>query len=153
MTPHELIRGIASPGTSWASSDQVRKVFAANRSTGSKPEIALRQRVHKLGLRYRVATRPLKTVRRRADLVFPSARVSVFVDGCFWHGCPEHFRWPKVHPEYWRTKIDSNRSRDREIDSLLALHGWLSVRIWEHADMDAAALDVAYTVKARRADR
>jgi len=89
-------------------------------------------------------------VRRRADLVFASAQVSVFVDGCFWHGCPTHFRWPKVHEEYWRAKIETNQSRDRQIDVLLASQGWVTVRVWEHADMDAAAIDLANIVRARR---
>jgi DNA mismatch endonuclease (patch repair protein) len=73
---------------SWASSDGVRASMRANRGRDTNPEVALRSAVHALGLRYRVAWRPIKGLRRTADLVFPTERVAVFLDGCFWHGCP-----------------------------------------------------------------
>ena len=89
----------------WASSPATRKVMQGNRSRDTKPELAVRRAVHALGLRYRVAQQPLREVRRSADLVFPSVKVAVFVDGCFWHGCPEHYREPGSHIDYWRPKI------------------------------------------------
>jgi DNA mismatch endonuclease Vsr len=83
-------------GKSWAASPAVRRVMQGNKSRDTKPEIAVRSAVHALGMRYRVSTRPLAGLRRTADLVFRSARVAVFVDGCFWHGCPAHHSPPKT---------------------------------------------------------
>ncbi|MGW7535263.1 very short patch repair endonuclease [Amycolatopsis sp. NPDC054798] len=119
-----------------------------SRNTGI--EMALRKILHAAGYRYRVHRRPVKGVRREADLVFGPARVAVFVDGCFWHGCPEHGTWPKNNADYWRTKIETNRRRDANTDALLLEAGWLSVRIWEHEASDVAASRVIETVQERR---
>ncbi|MFE3172016.1 very short patch repair endonuclease [Amycolatopsis sp. NPDC059090] len=119
-----------------------------SRNTGI--EMALRKILHAAGFRYRVHRRPVKGVRREADLVFGPARVAVFVDGCFWHGCPEHGTWPKNNADYWRTKIETNRRRDANTDALLLEAGWLSVRIWEHEATDTAASRVIETVRERR---
>ena len=105
-----------------------------NRNRDTRPEMAVRSAVHALGLRYRVAGRPIAGVRRTADLVFRRRRVAVFVDGCFWHGCPDHFVIPRTHVEYWTAKIERNRERDIETDALLAEAGWMAVRVWEHED-------------------
>lgn len=97
------------------------------------PELALRRELHRIGLRYFVHRRPLPELRREADLVFPRARVAVFVDGCFWHGCEEHGRVRHVENQwYWPEKIASNKRRDRDTDEKLAAEGWLAIRIWEH---------------------
>jgi DNA mismatch endonuclease, patch repair protein len=104
-------------------------------------ELALRAAVHRLGLRYRVDW-PLPGTRRRADLVFVTRRVAVFVDGCFWHGCPVHGTWPKANAEFWRTKILANRERDSDTDRRLHEAGWRVVRFWEHDDMAEAALRI-----------
>ena len=122
----------------------------ANRSRDTAPEMALRRRLHGLGFRYRVSVRPLEPVRRTADLVFRSARVAVFVDGCFWHHCPEHGTAPKTNADYWGPKLDRNVERDRETDALLTEEGWLSVRVWEHEDPEKAAVRVARIVRRRR---
>jgi len=119
-----------------------------SRNTGI--EMALRKILHAAGFRYRVHRRPVKGVRREADLVFGPSRVAVFVDGCFWHGCPEHGTWPKNNADYWRTKIETNRRRDANTDALLLEAGWLSVRIWEHEATDVAASRVIETVRERR---
>ncbi|MFB9927479.1 very short patch repair endonuclease [Amycolatopsis halotolerans] len=119
-----------------------------SRNTGI--EMALRKILHAAGFRYRVHRRPVKGVRREADLVFGPSRVAVFVDGCFWHGCPEHGTWPKNNADYWRTKIETNRRRDANTDALLLEAGWLSVRIWEHEASDVAASRVIETVQERR---
>ena len=105
-----------------------------NRNRDTRPEVAVRSAVHALGLRYRVADRPIAGVRRTADLVFRRRRVAVFVDGCFWHGCPDHFVIPRTHVDYWTAKIERNRQRDVETDALLAEAGWRAVRVWEHED-------------------
>ncbi|SFO21878.1 very short patch repair endonuclease [Amycolatopsis rubida] len=119
-----------------------------SRNTGI--EMALRKILHAAGYRYRVHRRPVKGVRREADLVFGPSRVAVFVDGCFWHGCPEHGTWPKNNADYWRTKIETNRRRDANTDAVLLEAGWLPVRIWEHEATEVAALRVIETVKERR---
>ena len=115
-------------------------------------ELALRSALHAAGLRYRVDTAPIVGVRRRADLVFRRARVAVFVDGCFWHACPEHGGVPKVNAAWWSAKLSRTRERDADTDRLLNEHGWLSVRVWEHEPVGAAAERVKATVRSRLAD-
>ena len=105
-----------------------------NRNRDTRPELAVRSAVHALGLRYRVAARPIAGVRRSADLVFRRRRVAVFVDGCYWHGCPDHFVLPRTNVDYWSAKIGRNRARDAETDALLAEAGWTVIRVWEHED-------------------
>jgi DNA mismatch endonuclease (patch repair protein) len=83
-------------------------------------------------------------------VLFGPAKVAVFVDGCFWHGCPEHATWPKNNAEFWRTKIEGNRRRDRDTDARLASAGWAAVRVWEHEDPLEAAARVRNVVLARR---
>lgn len=103
------------------------------------PELALRSELHRRGLRFRVDRRPVPGIRTRADVVFPSAQVAIYVDGCFWHGCPEHGTMPKANSGFWGPKLARNQERDREIDSALSAAGWTVVRIWEHEDpLDAA---------------
>jgi DNA mismatch endonuclease (patch repair protein) len=120
------------------------------RNRDTVPEIALRSAVHRLGLRFRVAARPIKSVRRTADMVFGPSRVAVFCDGCFWHACPQHFVAPSTNTDYWDKKIAGNVARDRDTDALLAKAGWLVIRVWEHEDMERAAQRVAQTVRKRR---
>ncbi|MFI5862828.1 very short patch repair endonuclease [Streptomyces sp. NPDC051546] len=116
-------------------------------------EMALRRALHAAGLRYRVHRRPAKGVRREADIVFGPTKVAVFVDGCFWHGCPDHVTWPRRNAEFWRAKIEGNRARDRDTDARLAESGWLSLRVWEHESPDEAAVRVARAVEERRVAR
>lgn len=119
------------------------------RDTG--PEIELRSHLHRLGLRFRVDRAVLANKRRRADIVFGPARVVVMVDGCFWHGCPEHGALPKRNAEFWREKLRRNKERDRETDAALIAAGWTVVRVWEHEDPAAAAAEIARVVDRRRA--
>ncbi len=88
-------------------------------------------------------------MRRRADLVFPRARVAVFVDGCFWHRCPVHGTSPKSNAQWWQDKLDGNERRDRETDETLRGAGWIVVRVWEHEAPDAAATRVGAAVSGR----
>ncbi|MFF2566728.1 very short patch repair endonuclease [Streptomyces sp. NPDC058084] len=134
------------PEDSWAVSDAVRSVMRANRGKDTKPELRLRSLIHAAGLRYRVSTRPLPELRRTADLVFTKVRVAVFVDGCFWHGCPEHFRPARKNAEFWTAKIAANQARDEETDRLLSEAGWRVVRVWEHEDPAEAARRVVEIV-------
>lgn len=119
-----------------------RKRMSRQKARDTGVELALRRALHARGLRYRVHRRPIAAVRREADVVFTRARVAVFVDGCFWHGCPEHVTWPKTNPEFWRDKIEANRRRDRDTDERLVAAGWRVVRVWEHEDPATAAARV-----------
>lgn len=121
-----------------ASSEAARKVMRGNRRRDTQPEMRLRRALHARGHRYRVDYPPLPGVRRRADLVFTRRRVAVFVDGCYWHGCPTHGTQPRSNAEYWRAKIARNVERDRETDRLLASAGWRVVRVWEHDPVERA---------------
>jgi DNA mismatch endonuclease (patch repair protein) len=118
------------------------------RRRDTKPELAVRRAVHALGLRYRVDIAPIPG-RRRADMVFTKARVAVYIDGCFWHGCPDHATEPKANRDWWRQKLDRNRERDADTDRLLVAAGWLPVRIWEHEMPEAAARTIAEAVRSR----
>lgn len=123
----------------------------ANTGRDTKPELALRQAVHALGLRYYVNRRPIRQVRRTADLVFPRARIAVFVDGCFWHGCPVHHTVAKTNAAYWAEKVAANRRRDADTDARLREAGWTVIRVWEHEPVERAAAEVVAAVaEARR---
>jgi DNA mismatch endonuclease (patch repair protein) len=140
-------------GKSWASSDRTRNVMRGNRSRDTRPELAVRSAVHRLGLRFRVSVSPLKDVRRSADLVFVSARVAVFVDGCFWHGCPDHYVPSRSNREYWADKISRNRARDSDTDRRLQEAGWLPIRVWAHEDPAGVAPMIADAVRERTKKR
>jgi DNA mismatch endonuclease (patch repair protein) len=103
-----------------------------NHSRDTKPELALRHALHALGYRYRVHVPPTRSHRRRADIAFARHRLAVFVDGCFWHGCPDHYLAPSAHGEYWADKIRRNRERDRLTDEEWRAAGWRVLRLWEH---------------------
>lgn len=116
----------------------------ANRSRDTTPELAVRSALHGLGLRYRVAIAPEPGLRRRADIVFTKSRVAIFIDGCFWHGCPEHGRANFNHnTDYWPAKIAANISRDVDTTVRLRSAGWTVLRFWEHED----AADVVDTIQ------
>lgn len=142
---------MAEPPASWASTEHARRTMRANRSRDTKPELAVRQELHRRGWRFRVAYRPLLQDRRRTvDIAFTRRKVAVHVDGCFWHGCAAHFVPPKTNPQYWADKIKRNQERDRDTDKLLRAAGWTVLRFWEHENSGdvAAAIEAAL----RRAD-
>ncbi|MTE16264.1 very short patch repair endonuclease [Nocardia aurantiaca] len=122
----------------------------ANRRRDTGPELALRSALRARGLGYRVDAQPLPGLRRRADIVFIGAKVAVFCDGCYWHGCPEHYRPARTNSDFWRSKITGNRSRDRDTDDKLSDAGWIVIRVWEHEDPKAAADRIADVVIRRR---
>jgi DNA mismatch endonuclease, patch repair protein len=138
---------------SWASSVDVRAIMQGNRSRDTKPELRLRSQLYALGLRYRVSMRPIPTVRRTADVVFPGARLAVFVDGCYWHGCPAHYRPARQNTEFWSEKIIANRERDAQVNQLLEQAGWHVIRVWEHEDPSAAARRIAVLIRSKEATR
>lgn len=123
------------------------------RQKNTSAEAALRRELHVLGLRYRIHVTVLSKPRRVADVTFAGARVAVFVDGCFWHGCPSHATWPKQNAEFWRAKIIANQDRDRDTDARLRAAGWRVVRVWAHETPKKAASRIARLVCARNATR
>lgn len=131
----------------------VRNIMQGNRSRDTRPEVAVRRAVHALGMRYRVGVRPIPTLRRTADLVFTRAKVAVFVDGCFWHGCPEHYLAPRSNAGFWSSKVERNRRRDADTTDRLRSQGWTVLRFWEHEDAATAALRVQASVQAVGAAR
>lgn len=118
--------------------------MARRRDTAA--ELALRRVLHAQGLRYRVAF-PIPGQRRRTiDVAFTRAKVAVFVDGCFWHGCPLHGTRPKANSDWWAAKLAANEARDRDTDRILVSLGWAVVRVWEHEALEVAAARVVSLV-------
>src|SRR5664280_2052735 len=135
---------------SWATSEATRRSMQSNRGRDTEPELRLRRILHSRGFRYRVDARPIRSLNRRADLLFPTEHLAVFVDGCFWHCCPIHYQAPASNPAYWQQKVDDNRRRDRQTDRLLRRNGWSVIRVWEHADPALAANRIERKVLACR---
>ncbi|WP_328774266.1 very short patch repair endonuclease [Streptomyces sp. NBC_00286] len=138
------------PHGSWASSAARRRNMQAIRSRDTTPERLIRRLVHAQGLRYRVAARPLPDLRRTADMVFRPAKVAVFIDGCYWHGCPEHYIPPKTNSGYWSEKVVKNMTRDRDTDQRLEEAGWHVLRFWEHESPGDCALKIIAEVSRLR---
>lgn len=118
----------------------------SNRGRDTEPELAVRRLLHAAGLRYRVDFAPLGG-RRRADIVFTSRKIAVYIDGCFWHGCPQHATFPRRNAHYWLPKLARNIERDRETDALLVAQGWRVIRFWEHEAADAVAASIIELVR------
>ncbi|WP_442868300.1 very short patch repair endonuclease [Bradyrhizobium sp. CCBAU 53415] len=125
------------------------KRMTSTRGRDNAREIAIRSELHRRGLRFRLHQRLLKMTRRSVDIIFPAARVAVFIDGCFWHGCPIHRTWPKNNAKWWSEKIETNIARDRDTDRRLVELGWTIVRVWEHDKIDKAADQIERTVRTR----
>jgi DNA mismatch endonuclease (patch repair protein) len=113
----------------------------------TRPELEIRRELHARGLRYRVDVSPVPSLRGRTDILFRQARVAVYVDGCFWHSCPDHGVLPKGNRDWWREKLAATVRRDRAVDSTLAELGWRVVRVWEHEDPAAAAVRIEAAVR------
>lgn len=143
-----LGRGVVVPYPE-PTSPEATAIGRANRRSDTKCEVELRRALHALGLRFRkdLLVR-VGDVRTKADVVFTSARTAVFVDGCFWHVCPEHFHMPRSNLAYWEPKLRANVERDERASAALAQEGWNVVRIWEHVSPSQAA----QAVVARLAD-
>lgn len=134
----------SSPGVSARMSRQASKDTAV--------ELAVRRLLHAAGLRYRVEFPVPGLPRRRIDVAFPRAKVAVLIDGCFWHGCPQHATHPKANAEWWRTKLDRNMARDRETTEHLLAAGWTVLRFWEHMPADEVAAAVQAAVDRAKQD-
>ena len=122
----------------------------ANRRANTKPEVLLRSALHRMGYRYRkdLLLRLDGGVRVKPDIVFTARKVAVFVDGCFWHVCPEHGREPTTNEWYWTPKLRRNRERDRTVNAALHDAGWRVVRIWEHETLEDAVTAVTGVIDA-----
>lgn len=124
--------------------------FAALRRTDTTPEIETRRKLHSRGLRYRVHARVPGLPRRRVDILFTRARLAVSIDGCFWHGCPDHWTRPHTNSEWWDWKIATNQARDADTDAKLEALGYVSLRLWEHVPPAVAADLISAQVDALR---
>jgi DNA mismatch endonuclease (patch repair protein) len=113
--------------------------MSASRRRDTTPEILLRRELHRRGRRFRVVTRVPGNNRRTIDIAFTRQKLAVFVDGCFWHGCPTHGNRPAANREWWARKIEANQARDGDTDRLLESAGWTVLRVWEHTDAGQAA--------------
>jgi DNA mismatch endonuclease, patch repair protein len=117
------------------------------RSRDTKPELAVRRLLHSAGLRFRLQRRIPGMARSTIDIAFPGPRVAVFIDGCFWHGCPEHATFPKANPAFWREKIAKNALRDTRTTAHLESLGWTVLRFWEHEPPEQVAVRVAAVLR------
>jgi DNA mismatch endonuclease, patch repair protein len=122
------------------SSPAASSVMRGNRKADTQPEVRIRKELHRLGLRFRkyLAIEAFDIV-VKPDVVFPSHRLAVFIDGCFWHSCPLHGTKPQTNSRYWAAKLARNQSRDAKVGERLSAAGWNVVRIWEHVPVDKAA--------------
>jgi DNA mismatch endonuclease (patch repair protein) len=135
-----------------ASSPATAKVMRRTGRRDTKPELKLRRALHRRGLRFLVDVAPPGTnKRRRVDVLLRGPRIAVFVDGCFWHSCPEHFHLPKANRHWWQRKLDGIVRRDRDTDDELAAAGWLVIRVWEHEVPETAAERIAQIAHERKA--
>lgn len=116
------------------------------RTRDTLAEMRVRRLLHSQGLRYRVDYKPLKDLRRRADIVFPAKHVAVFIDGCFWHSCPLHGQYPVANAEWWADKLRRTSERDRETDQILMERGWTVLRFWEHEEPAEVASEIVRIV-------
>ena len=140
----EIKRSLTPPPPS---SEAALKRMLAAKPRDTAPEKAIRSAIHHRGLRFRIDVRPIKELNRRADIVFRSAKVAVFVDGCFWHGCPIHGTQAKANAEFWHLKIKQNQKRDADTTQRLEQAGWKVIRVWEHDDPVEAAEKIYNAIK------
>ena len=122
-----------------ASSPAAQRRMQATRGQNTAPEMALRRELYQRGLRYRIQVAVIPGLRRTADLAFIKQRIAVFVDGCFWHGCPTHGTQSRSNPEFWAEKIRANVARDADTNRRLSDSGWTVVRVWAHESPQEAA--------------
>ncbi len=128
----------------------VRRRMLATKRRDTPEELRIRSALHRSGLRYSIDARVLCSSRARADILFRRVRVVVFVDGCFWHGCPKHGTKPKKNAKWWAAKLEANIRRDRETDCQLRAAGWRVIRVWAHEAPEQAARRIGRAVATRR---
>ena len=135
------------------SSPEASRRMAKVKQKGTSAEVALRRELYRRGLRYRVDFKVLEIPRRIADIAFTRLKIAVFVDGCFWHGCPMHASWPKSNADFWRAKIETNRARDIDSNLRLQASGWTVLRFWEHESPIKSAEIVEHIVTLAMSNR
>lgn len=140
-----MIRGGNPPAKNETVSNRMRHV----RREGTAAELAVRSCLHRLGLRFRVHINPVPQSRAKPDIVFKKSRVAVYVDGCFWHACPDHASWPKTNSEWWREKIQANVERDKRHTAELISAGWTVIRFWEHEQPSVVADKIHSVIRQR----
>lgn len=138
-----------TPKSALPSSQAAHNRMKAVRRSGTKAEDLLRKALTELGLEYQVDARPIPESSRKADILFPNEKVAVFVDGCFWHGCPIHGTQAKANAEFWHEKIEVNKRRDLDTNRTLEETGWFVFRVWEHDDPQEIANRIAKFVMDR----
>lgn len=132
------------------STPEVSRRMRRVRQKNTSAESAIRRALHAYGLRYRIHVIVSTNPRRVADIALSGLRIAVFVDGCFWHGCPLHGSWPKENADFWRAKIIANQARDQDTDERLRADGWKVVRVWAHEAPTQAAAKIARVIKRRK---
>lgn len=121
----------------------------AVRQRNNANEREIRSNLHRIGLRFRIHAKPIAEMNRTADVLFPAAKVAVFIHGCFWHGCPKHGTWPKRNAGWWRDKIQANQVRDKHTVRVLKRAGWIPITVWEHESPQAASNRISRSVMAQ----
>src|SRR5262245_2139485 len=141
---------MSGSGESWASSIGARRTMVANRPVDTGPERSVRSALHRRGFRFRknLSIR-VGSTQTRPDIVFTTARVAVYVDGCFWHCCPEHATRPKSNAQFWDRKLRDNVKRDRRVDRALTQAGWAVLRVWEHEEPESAVESIVDLLNVR----
>ena len=129
------------------SSEAALKRMKAAKPRDTAPEINLRSALHRKGLRFRLEQKPVEELNRTADIVFRSIKVAIFVDGCFWHGCPIHGTQSKANADFWKNKIEQNHARDLDTNERLEKAGWRVIRVWEHEDAEIVAENIYEIIK------
>ena len=139
--------------TTLAASPTTRRRMRAQARRDTRPELAIRKHLFACGYRYRSSRPQIEGLRCRPDFIFPRERVAVFVNGCFWHVCPEHATWPTNNAAWWRAKLEGNQARDQRIDASLRELGWEPIRLWEHEATEAAAEKVIAVLVRKRGEQ
>ncbi|MBT2389621.1 very short patch repair endonuclease [Streptomyces sp. ISL-1] len=133
-----------------ASSPAVAARMSRQASRDTTQELAVRRLLHGAGLRYRLHVAVPGMPRRNVDIAFRKLRIAVFLDGCFWHGCPDHATSPRANAEWWRSKLDRNMARDRETTDRLLSEDWSVLRFWEHESAEDVARRITAAVASKR---
>ncbi|MDH3010067.1 very short patch repair endonuclease [Gordonia alkanivorans] len=129
--------------------ESVRLRMTRQRRRDTDAELRVRRRLHSMGLRYRVDFRPEPSLRCRGDIVFTRSKIVIFIDGCFWHGCPVHATNPKSNSAWWREKLTQNAARDQRNTAALRDMGWCVLRFWEHEDPEDISTHIVAVLKSQ----
>lgn len=132
--------------STWNTTAQIAHRMSLQARRDTAPEVAIRSSLHRAGQRFRVSYPVPDLARCTIDIAFTRRRVAVFVDGCFWHNCPDHGTRPKSNAERWEAKLESNRARDRRVDAHLAELGWKVLRAWEHEDVATVCTKIFHCI-------